>query len=137
MNMAAEKNMAIKRNSRNNFIATHSQPNKDSSSENEDEIEADEIERLRRKKRCSERVTRPVYDPFVDKQVGHEALLDALGSSDKKFNQVEEEDELQSENGDDPDFEPVHKNNEIKSRKGDSITKNTIVGSNDGKILYP
>merc|ERR1719361_777433 len=112
MNMAAEKNMAIKRNSRNNFIATHSQPNKDSSSEDEDEIEADEIERLRRKKRCSERVTRSVYDPFVDTQVGHEALLDALGSSDKKFNQVEEEEDLQSENEDDPDFEPIIKNNE-------------------------
>ena len=41
----------------------------DSSSENEDEIDADEMSKLKSRQRRSSRVARPVYDTFVDKKV--------------------------------------------------------------------
>ena len=45
--------------------------NESSSSENEEEIDAEEMKTLKSKIRRSNRVAKPVYDPFVDKQVSN------------------------------------------------------------------
>ncbi len=51
------------------FMVAEFEAEEDSSSENEDEIDADEMSKLKSRQRRSSRVARPVYDTFVDKKV--------------------------------------------------------------------
>jgi len=80
--------------------------NEDSSSDDDNQIDADEIKKLTAVIRRSNRVARPVYDSFIDQQVSEEALLQALSSSDRKYSNVNDNDITDSDGGNDSDFAP-------------------------------